>query len=84
VKAALGLLLCFVLLTGCRHIQQERFPADVRINDKPVRFIYDTGAGITLVHTTSAKRLGLKVTKPPSSPKPPPGKVNVGQTELCR
>ena len=84
MKAALGLLLSFVLLTGCRHIQQERFPADVRINDKPVKFIYDTGAGITLVHAASAKRLGLKVSDPPSSPKPPPGKVNIGHTELCR
>ena len=84
VKAALGLVLGFVLLTGCRHIQQERFPADVRINDKPVHFIYDTGAGITLVHAASAKRLGLKVSDPPSSPKPPPGKVNIGHTELCR
>jgi len=84
MRAALGLLLSFVLLTGCRHIQQERFPADVRINDKPLHFIYDTGAGITLVHAASAKRLGLKVSDPPSSPKPSPGKVNIGHTELCR
>jgi tetratricopeptide (TPR) repeat protein len=60
------------------------FPADVRINDKPVRYIYDTGAGITLVHARSAKRLGLNLTEPPSSPKPAPGSVNVGRTELCR
>jgi lipoprotein NlpI len=84
VKAELCLLMACVLFTGCRHIQQERFPADVRINDKLVRFIYDTGAGVTFVHTGSAKRLGLKAIKPPSSPKPPPGKVNTGQTELCR
>ena len=77
-------IVALVLLTGCRHVQQERFPANVRINDKPVCFVYDTGAGITLVHTRAAKRLGLKVTKPPASPKPPPGKVNFGQTELCR
>ena len=84
VKAELSLLIACVVFTGCRHIQQERFPADVRINDKPARFIYDTGAGVTFVHTGSAKRLGLKATRPPSSPKPPPGKVNTGQTELCR
>lgn len=84
MKPALSSLLCLVLLTGCRQIQQERFPADVRINDKPVRFDYNTGAGVTLVHTRAAKRLGLKVSKPPSSPKPAPGKVQVGQAEFCK
>ena len=84
MKPALNSLLCLLLLTGCRHVQQERFLADARINDKPARFIYDTGAGVTLVHTRAAKRLGLKVSKPPSSPKPPPGRVNIGHTELCQ
>jgi len=84
MKLALRSLLCLVLLTGCCHIQSERFLADARINDQPVRFVYDTGAGATLVQTRSAKRLGLKVSEPPSSPKPPPGKVKIGHTELCR
>ena len=84
MKRALSSLLCLVLLTACRHVEQERFHADVRINDQPACFAYDTGAGITLVQTRSAKRLGLKVSKPPSAPKPAPGKVNTGQTELCR
>jgi lipoprotein NlpI len=84
MKPALNSLLCLLLLTGCRHVQQERFLADARINDKPVRLIYDTGAGVTLLHTRAAKRLGLKVSKPPSSPKPPPGRVKIGHTELCQ
>jgi gag-polyprotein putative aspartyl protease len=83
MKSALSSLLCLALLTACRHTQEERFPADVRINDKPACFVYDTGAGITLVHTRAAKRLGLKVTKPPSSMKPGPGRVSIGHTEFC-
>jgi lipoprotein NlpI len=84
MKPAFNLLLGLLLLTGCRHVQQEMFLADVRINDKPVCFAYDTGAGDTVMWTHSAKRLGLKVSKPPSSPKLAPGKVNIGHTELCR
>ena len=84
MKPALNSLLCLLLLTGCRHVRQETFLADVRINDKPACFAYDTGAGTTLVFTRSAKRLGLKVSKPPSSPKPAPGRVKIGHTELCR
>jgi len=60
------------------------FLADVRINDEPVCFAYDTGSSATVALTRSAKRLGLKVSKPPSSQKPPPGRVKFGQTELCR
>ncbi len=84
MKPALNSLLCLLLLTGCRHVRQETFLADVRINDKPVSFAYDTGASATVVFTRSAKRLGLKVSKPASSPKPAPGKVKIGHTELCR
>lgn len=84
MKPALNSLFCLLLLTGCRHIEEERFLADTRINDKPVRFAYDTGAEGTVVFTPSAKRLGLRVSAPPSSAKPPPGKVNIGQTGLCR
>jgi lipoprotein NlpI len=84
MKPALNSLLCLLLLTGCQHVQREMFLADVRINDKPVRFAYDTGAGETVMWTHSAKRLGLKVFKPPSSPKLAPGCVKIGHTELCR
>jgi lipoprotein NlpI len=59
------------------------FLADVRINDKPMRFAYDTGAAGTVMWTHSAKRLGLKVSKPPSSPKLAPGTVKIGHTEMC-
>ena len=83
MKLALRSLLCLALLTGCRHVPPERFLADTRINDQPVRFVYDTGASLTLVQTKSAKRLGLKVSPPPASAKPPPGKVKIGHTELC-
>jgi lipoprotein NlpI len=84
MKSASNVLLSLILLTGCRGVQQERFLANVRINDKPVCFAYDTGAGATVVHTRSAKRLGLKVAEPPSSSKPSPGSVSIGHTDFCR
>jgi len=84
MKPALNSLLCLLLLTGCRHVRQETFLADVHINEKPVSFAYDTGASATVVFTRSAKRLGLKVSKPPSSPKPATGRVKIGHTEPCR
>jgi len=72
------------LLAGCRSAGPVRILADTRINEKPVRFSYDTGAGATVMFTRPAKRLGLKVVNPPSSLKPEPGKVKTGRTELCR
>jgi Tfp pilus assembly protein PilF len=73
-----------LLLTGCRNVAEERFLADARINGKTVRFAYDTGADGTVVFTRPAKRLGLKLFKPPPLVNPVPGESNVGHTGLCR
>ena len=85
-KVHLGLLAWFsvLALTGCRTAPPERFLADTQINGKPVRFVYDTGSGATVLFTRPAKRLGLKVANPPSSSQAAPGKVLTGHTELCR
>jgi hypothetical protein len=84
MKPASYVLLCLLLVTGCRHVHREALLADVRINGQPARYIYDTGAGATLVHARSARRLGLKLTKPPASAKPSPGSVSIGRTETCQ
>ena len=70
-------------LTGCQTSLPERFLADTQINGRPVRFVYDTGAGATILFARPAKRLGLKVANPPSSARAAPGKVLTGHTELC-
>ena len=84
IHPGLGALLGLVLLVGCRSPEPVRFRTDARINDQPVRFAYDTGAEASILFERSAKRLGLKIVKPPSSADPAPGKVKVGSTGLCR
>jgi tetratricopeptide (TPR) repeat protein len=77
-------LFCLLLLAGCRNLPEERFSADTRINGKPVVFAYDTGAEGTVIFTRPAKRLGLKVFKPPAPDHLSPGESNVGHSGLCR
>ena len=84
IHPGLGALLGLLLLVGCRSPEAVRFRTDARINDQPVRFAYDTGAEASILFERSAKRLGLKIVKPPSSADPAPGKVKVGSTGLCR
>jgi tetratricopeptide (TPR) repeat protein len=72
------------LLAGCRNNPEERFSADTRINGKPVAFAYDTGAEGTVIFTRPAKRLRLKVFKPPAPDHLSPGESNVGHSSLCR
>jgi hypothetical protein len=83
-RFAPGLLMGCLLLAGCRTAQRDRILADARINDKQVRFAYDTGSESTVIFSRQAKRLGLKVFKAPASLKPAPGKVMPGQTGFCR
>ncbi len=60
----------------------ERIWVEARINDKPVRFAFDTGTDTpVLLFSTAAQRLGLKVTPPDY--KPASGRVAAGKTELC-
>ncbi len=55
----------------------------VRINDKAVRLIWDTGTGFPLVlFEHAAKRLGLRIVVPPKELNP--GQVILGETEGCR
>jgi hypothetical protein len=53
---------------------------NVKINDQPVTIWFDTGSAYFNLFSPAAKRLGLKITEPPSGEKPPPGKVAVGET----
>ncbi|MEI9865574.1 MAG: aspartyl protease family protein [Limisphaerales bacterium] len=79
----------FIIILTCfcfRTVQaiDERIFIDAKINNKPVRFAFDTGTGASFVlFSTSAKKLGLKFTPPASDYQPKNGKMTVGWTELC-
>jgi hypothetical protein len=81
-------LLAIVLLLVCvfsLRAEDERICLDATINGKPVRFIFDTGAGVAFVlYSTAAHRLGLKVTLPPPNNQPGPGQTTFGWTDLCK
>jgi hypothetical protein len=67
-------LLSFILLGFCLNVARassidERIWINAKINGQPVRFAYDTGWGNNqTLFSTTAKRLGLKVTPPDQKP----------------
>jgi hypothetical protein len=83
-----ALFACWTMLFGfvvgvvlpCGVHADVRLPVDVKINDTPVRFAIDTGAGLDLMlFASAAEELGLDYT-PASTGPTEPGKVNVGHT----
>jgi hypothetical protein len=63
---------------------EEHIWFNAKINGHPVRFVFDTGTSANVVlYSTTAERLGLKVTPPDSNQKIGPGKTAAGTTELC-
>jgi hypothetical protein len=57
---------------------------DGKINNKPVRFIFDTGSDTPFVlFSATIQKLGLKVTPPPTNNQVGPGEIAVGYSELC-
>lgn len=79
-------LLIIILLFVCAFslcAEDERIFIDAKINGKPVRFAFDTGAGVPFIlYSTTARRLGLKVTPPSPDDQPGPGQTAFGGTEL--
>lgn len=62
---------------------EDRIWVDGKINNQPVRLIFDTGAGGPVLWKQSAGRLGLKFTLPTDRTPTSPSSVVVGQTEFC-
>src|SRR5260221_3646874 len=72
--------LCFIAAKA----EDERIFIDGKINNKSARFIFDTGVTVPFVlFSTSAQRLGLKVTLSPADAQIGPGQIAGGYTELC-
>jgi hypothetical protein len=81
MKRVLIIILTYLCLITA-NAYDERIWVEAKINDKPVRFAFDTGTDTPVVlFSTAAQRLGLKVT--PADYKPAPDRVAAGRTELC-
>jgi hypothetical protein len=62
--------------------EDERIFVDAKINGSPVRFAFDTGAGVSFeLYSRTAEKLGLKVTSPPADAQIGPGQTRIGWTE---
>jgi hypothetical protein len=73
--------LCLVSLAG--QASDERIWLEGKVNGKPLRFIFDTGAGDIILFRSTAEKLGLKVTNPPQNVQGVPGTVAMGRSEKC-
>jgi PDZ domain/Aspartyl protease len=79
----------FAIILACLCLNnteaaEERIWFNAKINGQPVRFAFDTGTDANfLLYSTTAKRLGLKVTPPNPNQKIDPGKTAFGTTESC-
>lgn len=73
-------LLCLPLATAAN---ENRIWLEAKINNQPVRLIFDTGCDTAMLFQSTAQRLGLKVTDPPLEAKAGRGQVLAGYTDIC-
>ena len=83
VNMKFALLISIMWLWSTTARADERIWLDARINNQPVRLIFDTGAEGLILFAPTAERLGLKVVAPPPEIIPGAGKVVTGTTEDC-
>ncbi len=82
-RAMFILLISIMCLWVTTTFADERIWLDAKINNHPVRLIFDTGADGLILFAPTAERLGLKVAEPPPGIIPDAGKVVGGTTEDC-
>ena len=75
------------MLVACIEVSagraDERLWLEARVNSRPVRLIFDTGADRVILFPEGARRLGLQVTESTPPPRPGSGEAAVGITEPC-
>lgn len=76
------LLVCAVLVAPARA--DDRIIFEAKLNDRPLRLGFDTGAGAIIIWQSVAEKLGLKVTPPSADAKAAPGQVAIGWTEAVQ
>lgn len=77
------ILLCSFVVAPFAQVA-ERIKVDAKINGKPTRLIFDTGASHFILFRPTADRLGLKITNAPLLSRASGGTVPAGITEQCR
>lgn len=82
IRTSLSLAL-LLILGGLPAIARE-LVIDAKVNNKPARFLFDTGAETSVLFLTAAQRLGLQITEPRRDlPPPKDGRVRLGRAEKC-
>ncbi len=81
-RAALLVGLASLCVT-CLRAAEDRLWVPAKVNGKPVKLAFDTGAEATILFRETAERLGLRVTNAPSAMNPSPGRLTLGRTETC-
>ena len=84
-SGAAAAILTFGLLSASSLTARadERLWMQAAINGKPVRLCFDSGASDLVLLREATRRLGLKVTYPPTGSVLKPGEVSAGTTEEC-
>jgi len=83
MKIVLTVVLVWFGAIAAYAIDDERIFIDAKINDQPVRFAFDSGAGVPfLLYSETAKKLNLKVTPPSADAKVGAGQVPAGWTDI--
>jgi len=77
------MLLLIVSATSVYAANENRIWLDAKINNQPVRLIFDTGCNTVVLFRSTAERLRLQITPPPPGIKPIPGTVLDGYTNSC-
>jgi hypothetical protein len=75
--------LAFCLFGPVLAPADTRILVDAKIRDQPVKLGFDTGAEVTCLFQSTARRLGLAVTPPDPAAKAAPGRVLMGTSEEC-
>jgi hypothetical protein len=83
VRRPLFAALALCLLRPALAAAEPRIFAEARVNGQPVKLAFDTGAERTFLFQSTARRLGLEVTRPDPAAKAAPGRVLPGTSEVC-
>lgn len=75
-------VLAVLTWSGVAFAETDRIYVAAKVNEMPMRFGFDTGAGIeTLIWRDVSEMLGVKTTRPDASLKIAPGEIRAGLSE---
>ena len=77
----IALVLGIALFQTALGLAFERIWLDAKINDKPARLVFDSGASVSALSPDAVENFGLKFV--PRSTNNFPPEVRAGHTEIC-